>query len=157
MKFSRVAVVFAILIVVCVSWAPTGTADDAGLITKQSKLSVAQTLDRLAAALRSKGATIFARVDHAAGAKKAEMDLRPTELLIFGNPKLGTPLMTANRKIALDLPMKALAWEDDAGVVWLAYTRPEVLKSRWGIEGRDPVFKKMGAVLDKLTNAAINP
>ena len=69
-------------------------------------------------------------MDHAAGAKKIGQELKPTELLIFGNPKLGTPLMQANRRIGLDLPLKALAWEDDAGKVWLAYTAPSALKAR---------------------------
>ena len=105
--------------------------------------------------MQKKGLTIFARVDHAAGAKKAGLDMKPTELLIFGNPKMGTPLMLAKRTIGVDLPLKALAWQDDAGKVWLGYIDPAALKARHGLAGRDEVFKKMTGALDKLTNAAI--
>lgn len=136
--------------------APAAWAGD-DLIVKQSPHSVARTLDRLAAVLQEKGITIFARVDHAAGAKKAGMELKPTELLIFGNPKLGTPLMQSNRKIGIDLPMKVLAWEDDNGKVWLAYTDPDELEDRHDIDDRDEIFKKIAGALNNLTNAAIKP
>src|SRR5688572_7458908 len=89
------------------------------LTTKLSKYSVKETVDRLTAALKDKGITPVARVDHAAAAKGAGLELRPTEVLLFGNPKLGTPLMQANRRVAIDLPMKVLVWEDDAGKVWI--------------------------------------
>ena len=125
------------------------------MVVKQSPHSVTKTLDRLTAIMQKKGLTIFARVDHVAGAKKVGMELKPTQLLIFGNPKLGTPLMQAKREIGVDLPLKALAWEDDAGKVWLGYTTPEALKARHGVSGRDEIFKKMTGALDKLTNAAI--
>ena len=125
------------------------------MVVKQSPHSVSKTLDRLTAVMQKKGLTIFARVDHAAGAKKAGLDLKPTQLLIFGNPKLGTPLMLAKRTIGVDLPLKALAWQDDAGKVWLGYTTPAALKARHGVSGRDEVFKKMTGALDKLTNVAI--
>jgi uncharacterized protein (DUF302 family) len=90
------------------------------LALKASKHSVKVTVDKLTAALKEKGITPVARVDHAAAAKTAGLDLKPTEVLLFGNPKLGTPLMQANRHIAIDLPMKVLVWEDDAGEVWIA-------------------------------------
>jgi len=96
-------------------------ATDDGLITVTSVHSVKETLDRLEASLKSAGITVFARIDHAAGAKSAGMDLRPTEVLIFGNPKAGTPLMQASQTIGLDLPLKVLAWQDAAGKVWLTY------------------------------------
>ena len=80
---------------------------------------------------------------------------KPTQLLIFGNPKLGTPLMLAKRTIGVDLPLKALAWQDDSGKVWLGYTTPAALKARHGVSGRDEIFKKMTGALDKLTNVAI--
>lgn len=133
----------------------TGAQADDGMVVKQSAHSVAATLDRLAKILTSKGITVFTRVNHAAGAKKAGLELKPTELLIFGNPKLGTPLMMSNPKIGIDLPMKALAWEDDAGKVWLAYTKPDAMKARHGIGDKDPVFKKMTGALGKLTDAAV--
>jgi len=125
------------------------------LVVKPSNHSVSVTLDRLTAIMKKKGITIFTRIDHAAGAKKAGIELKPTQVLIFGNPKLGTPLMQANRHVAVDLPQKALAWEDSDGKVWLGYTRPDSLKARFGIEGRDEVFKKITGALDNLTNAAI--
>lgn len=125
------------------------------LVVKESAHSVSKTLDRLTAIIGEKGITIFARVDHAAGAKKAGLELKPAEVLIFGNPKLGTPLMQADRRIGVDLPMKALAWQDEEGKVWLAYTAPAALKARFGIEGRDEVFKNMTGALDKLTSEAV--
>ena len=152
-RTKRIGWVACIVIAVMTMAGRTATAETA-LITKPSKHSVAETLDRLDAVLRKKGITIFARVDHAAGAEKAGLTLPPTELLIFGNPKLGTPLMTSNRGIAIDLPMKALAWQDAEGRVWLSYTDPARLKARWGIEGRDAVFDKMTGALDKLTGVA---
>lgn len=125
------------------------------LVKKQSPHSVAKTLDRLTSIMQNKGITIFARVDHQAGAKRVDLELKPTQLLIFGNPRLGTPLMQANREIGVALPLKVLAWEGDDGKVWLAYTKPDVLKSRYNITGKDEVFKKMTGALDNLTNAAI--
>ena len=129
-------------------------AADDNLIVKPSKHSVTATLDKLSTILKSKGITVMARVDHAAGAKKAGMSMSPTQLLIFGNPKMGTPLMLSKRTMGLELPMKVLAWRDDKGKVWIAYTRPDVLKKRNGITDRDPVFKKMTGALGKLTDAA---
>lgn len=123
-------------------------------VTKPSAHSVPVTLDRLEKILKSKGITVFTRVDHAAGAKKVGAKLPPTQLLIFGNPKLGTPLMQSNRAIGLDLPMKALAWQDAAGKVYLTYTLPSALQARHNISGRDQVFKKMTGALNALTTAA---
>ena len=93
-----------------------------GLITIATNHSVKQTLDRLEASLKAKAITVVARIDHAAGAKSVGMDLRPTELLIFGNPKAGTPLMQANQTIGLDLPLKVLAWQDTETKVWVTHT-----------------------------------
>ena len=120
----------------------------------ESKYSVKETLDRLTKILKSKGIKVMARVNHAAGAKGAGLELSDTELLIFGNPKLGTPLMQTNRTIGLDLPMKALAWKDKAGKVHLAYTAPNALKARHSISGRDAIFAKMTKALGGLTAAA---
>jgi uncharacterized protein (DUF302 family) len=96
-----------------------GTAQ-AELVRKQSPHSVGETIDRLAAVVKGKGLTVFARIDHAAGAKKVDLDLRPTELIIFGSAKVGTPLMQAQQTMGLDLPLKVLAWQDDGGRVCLA-------------------------------------
>lgn len=122
--------------------------------TIDSKHSVKETLDRLSAILTKKGIRVMARVDHAAGAKAAGLKLPPTELLIFGNPKLGTPLMQTNRMIGLDLPMKALAWQDADGKVKLSYTLPAALQTRHGIADKGPIFEKMTKALAGLTAAA---
>jgi uncharacterized protein (DUF302 family) len=104
-------------------------ADD-GLITVPSAHSVKDTIDRLEAALQSAGMTVFARIDHAAGAEKAGLKLGPTELLIFGNAHAGTPLMQMRQTIGIDLPLKALAWEGADGKVWLTYNHPAWLAAR---------------------------
>src|ERR1700693_4125072 len=101
-----------------------------GLVTLASRYSVKETLDRLQTGPKSKNLTLFARIDHAAGAASVAMPLRPTELLIFGNPKSGTPLMQANQTIGIDLPLKVLAWQDAGGRVWLTYTDPHWLSQR---------------------------
>ena len=93
--------------------------------------------------------------EHLAGRNRhLTLQLRPTEVLLFGNPKLGTPLMQANRHIAIDLPMRVLVWEDDASKVWIGYTPPQTLKIRYKIEGRDDVLKTMASALEAFTRAA---
>ncbi len=92
-----------------------------GLITIESRFPVSQTIDRLADAATAAGLVVFARIDHAKGAQEAGLQLRPTELLIFGHPKGGTPLMQDQQTAGIDLPVKALAWEDETGQVWLGY------------------------------------
>jgi uncharacterized protein (DUF302 family) len=106
---------------------------DNGLVTIASRHPVKETLDRAAATVQAKGMTVFARIDHAAGAKDVGMALRPTELLIFGNAKAGTPLMKAQQAIGIDLPLKLLAWEDESGKVWLSYNDPAWLAARHGL------------------------
>jgi uncharacterized protein (DUF302 family) len=87
-------------------------------------------------------------------AKAVGLELRPTEVLLFGNPKLGTPLMQANRHVAIDLPMRVLVWEDDGGKVWIGYTPPSTLKARYRIEGRDDILKTLTGALEAFTDAA---
>lgn len=140
------AVVFAAIFT-----APASADED--MIVKESERSVIDTIDTLQSALDAKGISIFGRIDHQANANKAGLEMPPTLLLIFGNPKLGTPLMQANRQIGIDLPMKALAWEDD-GKVYLAYTSPEDLKERHDIDGKDEIFAKMTKALDAFTDKA---
>ena len=101
-----------------------------GFISKPSQHSVPETIQRLSAALKSKGVAIFALVDHSGEAEKAGLKMLPTQLLIFGNPKAGTPLMVAAPSTAIDLPIKALAWEDADGKVWLSYNSPDYLQQR---------------------------
>jgi uncharacterized protein (DUF302 family) len=108
-----------------------GTAHaGSNLVTKPSKYSVSETIDRIERTITAKGMQIFTRIDHGGEAKKAGLAMRPTELLIFGNPKGGTALMVARPTAAIDLPMKALAWEDPDGKVWLTYNAPELFQER---------------------------
>jgi uncharacterized protein (DUF302 family) len=106
---------------------------DNGIIDTPSNHSVDQTVERLKGILQGKGITLFALVDHSAGAEEAGMKMRPTKLLIFGNPKGGTPMMLAAPSIAIDLPLKILVWEDGQGKVWLSYNNPAYLEERHGL------------------------
>jgi uncharacterized protein (DUF302 family) len=103
---------------------------EAGIIDVASRGGVAQSLDRLEGLLKTKGIMVFARIEHSAEAAKVGLAMRPTALLIFGNPKAGTPLMVASPTMALDLPLKVLAWEDEKGQVWLSYNSPGYLQRR---------------------------
>jgi uncharacterized protein (DUF302 family) len=103
---------------------------DDGLFTLPSAYSVDDTISRFEAALQAKGVTLFAKIDHGAGAAEAGMTLRPTFLLIFGNPRGGTPLMQINQRVGIDLPLKALIWQDADEKVWLTYNDPAWLASR---------------------------
>jgi uncharacterized protein (DUF302 family) len=104
-----------------------------GIINKSSKHSVDETLGKLQAILQGKGIAVFALIDHSGEAEKVGMKMRPTKLLIFGNPKGGTPLMVAAPSIAIDLPLKILVWQDDQGKVWVSYNSPEYLAERHGL------------------------
>jgi uncharacterized protein (DUF302 family) len=106
---------------------------DNGLITVASPVSVRETVERLVAFATSHGLTVFARIDHADGAAKVGLPLRPTELVIFGNPKGGTPLMQDRQAAGIDLPIKALAWEDADGKVWLTYNDAAWIAQRHGL------------------------
>jgi uncharacterized protein (DUF302 family) len=106
---------------------------DNGLITVSSAHSAKETLDRIETELKSRGMTVFARIDHAAGAKEVGLTLAPTELLIFGNARAGTPLMQARQQIGIDLPLRALAWQDADGKTWLSYNDPAWLAKRHGL------------------------
>jgi uncharacterized protein (DUF302 family) len=103
-----------------------------GMIDVPSRYSVPDTLARLEAILKEKGITVFDLIDHSGEAEKAGLAMRPTQLLIFGSPKAGTPLMVAAPRLAIDLPLKALAWQDEQGKVWLSYNSPEYLRERHG-------------------------
>jgi len=101
-----------------------------GLVTIASKHTVSETIDLLERTLKAKDITVFARIDHSAGAASVAMTLRPTELLIFGNPRGGTPLMQSNQTVGIDLPLKVLVWQDTGGQVWLTYSDPTWLAWR---------------------------
>jgi uncharacterized protein (DUF302 family) len=126
-----------------------------GLIVVQSSHGPVETMDRLVAEIKAKGLTVFARIDHAAGANEAGLPLRPTELVIFGNAKGGTPLMQSNQETGLDLPLKALVWQDATNVTWISYNDPAWLAKRHGLghEVEAPV-KAMTAMLGAVTRAA---
>src|SRR5262245_59964552 len=120
------------------------------LLTKASKYSVPETIDRIERAVTAKGMQIFARIDHGGEAKKEGLAMRPTELLIFGNPKGGTALMVARPTAAIDLPMKALAWEDVDGKVWLTYNSPELLQQRHNVPAElTSKLNSVGALLEQ--------
>lgn len=125
-----------------------------GMVNVKSNHNVAKTADKLEAILQEKGMTVFTRIDHAAGAKKVDKELRPTELVIFGNPKVGTPLMQCAQTVAIDLPQKMLIWEDTKGVTWLTYNDPSYLMQRHKIKGCDPVLQKVTQALQNFANAA---
>jgi len=133
----------------------SATAAHAEIITKTSPHSVAQTIDKLEAAVTAAGATVFARVDHAAGAQKVDMELRPTQLLIFGNPKLGTPAMLDGQTAGLDLPLRVLAYADAEGVVHVAYHAPAEMAAVHGLPADATYIKMMTGALDKLTGVAV--
>jgi uncharacterized protein (DUF302 family) len=128
-----------------------------GLITLPSSHSAAETLARLEAILKEKGTHVFARVDHAAGAREAGLSLRPTTVLLFGNPQAGTPLMQSRQTIGIDLPLKALVWEDEAGQVWLSYNDPRYLAERHGVRVRPETIQAMSGALEALARAATAP
>ncbi|WP_159007102.1 DUF302 domain-containing protein [Bradyrhizobium sp. S69] len=126
-----------------------------GLIVVRSSHGPAETMDRLVAEIKAKGLTVFARIDHASGAKEVGLPLRPTELLIFGNAKGGTPLMQSNQEIGLDLPLKALVWQDASNDTWISYNDPAWLAKRHGLGHEvEPPVKAMTAMLSAVTRAA---
>jgi uncharacterized protein (DUF302 family) len=135
--------------------AEASTMAEDGLVTIASKFPVREALDRLEADLKTKNVTIFARIDHAAGAASVAMPLRPTELLIFGNPKAGTPLMQPNQTTGIDLPLKILGWQDAGGKVWLTYNDPSWLARRHGLgPATDGNVNALTNVLANLAKAA---
>jgi len=109
------------------------SAANKGIVNKPSKHSVEQTVEALQNILKSKGVAVFALIDHSGEAEKVGLKMRPTKLLIFGNPKAGTPLMLASPSSAIDLPLKLLVWEDAQGKVWVSYNSPEYLRERHGL------------------------
>ena len=128
-----------------------------GLVTLPSAHSVPKTVERLKKLLADKGIELFAHVDHAASAKQVGMTLRPTQVLIFGNPKAGTPLMQSRQTIGLDLPLRALIWEDEQGRIWLTYTRLEYLAQRHKVTNRADAVRALDAGLAALARDATSP
>jgi len=139
----------------CITFVVSSSAlADDGLIRLKSAYSVTQTLDRFEQSVKSKGLTIFARIDHAEGAEAVDKVLRPTVLLIFGNPKVGTLLMQSNQTAGIDLPLKLLAWQDAEGQVWIAYNDPQWIAQRHGIKDRAAVVAKIRKAMAGFAAAA---
>jgi uncharacterized protein (DUF302 family) len=124
-----------------------------GLITLPGSHGPKETMNRFEAEVKARGMTVFARIDHAAGAAAVGLPLRPTELLIFGNAKGGTPLMQSVQTVGIDLPLKALVWQDEAGKTWLSYNDPGWLAKRHGYQV-DAAVSAMAGALDALARAS---
>ena len=130
---------------------------DDGLVTIASRHTVRETLDRLEKALKAKDITVFARIDHAAGAASVAMPLRPTELLIFGNPKGGTPLMQSNQTVGIDLPLKCLVWQDAADATWISYNETTWIARRHQLSTEfDSSVSYIADVLSAMTRTSAN-
>ncbi|MCC0177799.1 DUF302 domain-containing protein [Waterburya agarophytonicola K14] len=127
---------------------------DNGLVTLASPYSVKETSDRLSAMIDEKSLTLFARIDHSKNAQNADLELNPTELLIFGNPQVGTPLMNCSITTAIDLPQKILVYQDEDRQTQIAYNQPEYLKQRHNIQGCDQVLDKVHTALKGIAEAA---
>lgn len=125
-----------------------------GVISVQSASNVKETADRLESILKEKGMTIFNRIDHSEGGGKVGIELRETELILFGNPKVGSPLMSCQQSVAIDLPQKALIWEDSESNVWITYNDPRYLVKRHTIAGCEEVIVKIEKALSGITKAA---
>ena len=125
-----------------------------GLTSIRSRFGPKETMDRLEAEIRAHGMTVFARIDHAAGAAEVGLTLAPTELIIFGNARGGTPLMQFVQTVGIDLPLKALVWEDTAGKTWISYNEPSWIAQRHSVASAEPVVSKMAAALSAMSKAA---
>jgi uncharacterized protein (DUF302 family) len=150
MRITQSVLVALFLIVSSLAW----SAD--GLIVAKSPHKPKDTMDRLESLIRKKGMTIFARIDHAAGAAQVGKTLRPTEVLIFGNPQGGTPFMECSQTVGIDLPLKILVWEDASGQVWLGYNDPDFLAQRHGVS-QCPTGENMKKALHALAQDTTAP
>ena len=129
-----------------------------GMITIESRYGPEETMNRFEAEVRARGMTVFAHVDHAAGAAAVGLSLRPTELLIFGNAATGTPLMQSAQTLGIDLPLKALVWQDASGTAWLSYNDPAFLARRHALEAADnTTINAMSAALKAMASKATTP
>ena len=146
----------ALLGVMLFANSPTVFAGDDGLIRKVSPHSVSVTLDKAAAIVERQGGTVFVRIDHALGAESIFEELRPTQTLIFGNPKAGTPMMQINQEVGIDLPVRLLAYEDEAGQTQLVYRDPAVMAGAHGLKAGDTeMIGRIADTLRQLTDAVI--
>jgi len=153
MKLSVLIKILAVIAATC-SWETQAMAAD-GLITIKSSFGPEDTMKRLEAEVKAKGLTVFAHVDHAAGASAVGLNLRPTDLIIFGNAKGGTPLMQQAQTVGIDLPLKALVWQDEAGVTYLSYNDPAYLADRHAVgQAAKPVTEAMSGALKTIAAKA---
>lgn len=127
---------------------------DDGMVDVKSSFGVEETGDRLEEVLKDKGMTLFDRVMHSEAAKDVGVELRETELIIFGNPKAGSPLMKCQQSVAIDLPQKALVWEDSEGITWISYNHPRYLEKRHSISNCDDVLSNIEEALAAIVNEA---
>lgn len=155
MKFPSIASTLACGVALSAAAGGTAVAAD-GLVTLRSPHATAATLDRFEDLAKKRGLKVFARIDHAAGAKSIDKSLRPTAVLIFGNPQGGTPLMVCAQTIGIDLPLKALVWEDDKGQSWLSYNDPVWLAARHGAPDC-AAAKAVGKAVADLSAEAVAP
>ena len=133
---------------------PDSLGTTEGLTSLRSSFGPKATMNRLDAEIRAKGLNVFARIDHAAGAAEAGLALRATELIIFGNARGGTPLMQSLQTVGIDLPLKALVWQDAANRTWLSYNEPNWIAQRHGVADAEPVVSKMTDLLNAITTTA---
>jgi uncharacterized protein (DUF302 family) len=155
---SKIARVTSLTFVVGLTLAiPALAPSDSGLISVSSPASVSATADRLERVLGERGLRVFMRLDHAEGAQRMGEELRATELVIFGSPAVGTALMQCAQTVGIDLPLKALIWEDEAGEVWLTYNDPRYLARRHQVEGCDAVIARVAGALRGIAEAATTP
>jgi uncharacterized protein (DUF302 family) len=126
-----------------------------GLKTIQSHFGPSETMNRLEAEIKARGMSVFARINHAALANEAGLTLRPTEVILFGNPRGGTPLMQANQTVGIDLPLKALVWQDASGTTWFSYNEPDWIVKRHGVSGAERVVATMDLALNAIASEAV--
>lgn len=148
MKIMRILVALTLTVLV----SAVSAAD--GLIAVKSPYSAKDTMNRLEELVKQRSLNVFARIDHAAGASKVGKSLRPTELLIFGNPQGGTPFMECAQSVGIDLPLKMLVWEDASSQVWLGYNDPAFIAQRHGV-AQCPAVESLRKALTGLTEATI--
>jgi uncharacterized protein (DUF302 family) len=147
-----------ILLTVCLMLGIATQAQAEELISVKSSVPVSATLDKLQKLVAADGFFIVARVPHSEAAKGAGLTLRPTELMVFGKPQSGTPIMVCNQRAGIDLPLRALAWQDESGQVWLGMVDPQVLKQRYALGAEcDAALKTMDAAVRNYLNAATAP
>jgi uncharacterized protein (DUF302 family) len=127
-----------------------------GLTTVPSRFGPKETMDRLATEIQAREMKVFARIDHAAGAAEVGLTLRPTELIIFGNARGGTPFMQSVQTVGIDLPLRVLVWEDAAGTAWISYNEPSWIARRHSVRNAEQVVSKMGAALSAIARKAAN-